>query len=180
MLEWLKSILGDGYTEETDKQISEEIGKNFVSRIDFNQINEIKKGLEKQIDERDRRLNELKKVDVQGLNEEIEKLQTANEEMKVKHKEEIKKMEFSHALDSAISGYKAKNTKAVRALLDVEQLALEDGKIKGLDEQIQKIKEEENYLFEEEKSVPKFADKTAGTPPDNYNAMRAALGLKTE
>ena len=27
MLEWLKDILGDGYTEEIDKQVSNEIGK---------------------------------------------------------------------------------------------------------------------------------------------------------
>ena len=36
MLEWLKSILADSYTEEIDKQISQEIGKNFVSKADFN------------------------------------------------------------------------------------------------------------------------------------------------
>ena len=49
MLEWLKTILGDQYTEEIDKKVSEEIGKGFVSRSDFNTVNEAKKGLEKQI-----------------------------------------------------------------------------------------------------------------------------------
>ena len=29
MLEWLKDILGDGYTEEIDKQVSNEIGKAY-------------------------------------------------------------------------------------------------------------------------------------------------------
>ena len=36
MLEWLKNILADKYTEDIDKQISQEIGKNFVSKVDFN------------------------------------------------------------------------------------------------------------------------------------------------
>ena len=36
MLEWLKTILGDHYTEDIDKQISAEIGKGFVARADFN------------------------------------------------------------------------------------------------------------------------------------------------
>lgn len=38
MLEWLKTILGDAYTEEIDKKVSEEIGKNFVARADFNEV----------------------------------------------------------------------------------------------------------------------------------------------
>ena len=40
MLEWLKTILGDHYTEDIDKQISAEIGKGFVARADFNSKND--------------------------------------------------------------------------------------------------------------------------------------------
>lgn len=36
MLSWLKDILGDNYTEDIEKKISQEIGKNFVSKTDFN------------------------------------------------------------------------------------------------------------------------------------------------
>ena len=35
-LEWLKTILGDKYTPEIDTAVSQEIGKGFVSRSDFN------------------------------------------------------------------------------------------------------------------------------------------------
>jgi len=35
MLEWLKTILGEHYTEDINKKISAEIGKNFVSKADF-------------------------------------------------------------------------------------------------------------------------------------------------
>ena len=40
MLEWLKTIRGDHYTEDIDKQISAEIGKGFVARADFNSKND--------------------------------------------------------------------------------------------------------------------------------------------
>lgn len=46
MLEWLKTILGDTYTEDIDTKVSDEIGKLFVSRTDFNTLNETKKTLE--------------------------------------------------------------------------------------------------------------------------------------
>jgi|GEM_PF-4661215 len=47
MLEWLKNILGDGYTEDIDKRVSSEIGKAFVSKADFNVANENYKQLMK-------------------------------------------------------------------------------------------------------------------------------------
>lgn len=36
MLEWMKEIFGDAYTEELDKKVSKKIGELFVSRADFN------------------------------------------------------------------------------------------------------------------------------------------------
>lgn len=50
MLEWLKTILGDAYTEDIDKKVSDEIGKQFVSRSDFNTLNETKKTLESTVE----------------------------------------------------------------------------------------------------------------------------------
>ena len=47
MLEWLKNILGDGYTDDIDKRVSSEIGKAFVSKADFNVTNENYKQLMK-------------------------------------------------------------------------------------------------------------------------------------
>lgn len=44
MLDWLKTIVGDHYTEDIDKQVSAEIGKGFVAKADFNAKNdELKK-----------------------------------------------------------------------------------------------------------------------------------------
>lgn len=73
MLSWLKEILGDGYTDEFDKKISQEIGKSFVAKSDFNAKNESLKNLEAQIADRDKQLEDLKKStgDVDGLKAQI-------------------------------------------------------------------------------------------------------------
>lgn len=60
MLEWLKAILGEAYSEETDKKVSEEIGKNFVARADFNTLSAEKKTLADTVKERDKQLEALK------------------------------------------------------------------------------------------------------------------------
>ena len=82
MLEWLKTILGDNYSEEIDTAISGEIGKGFVSKANYDQRNTAYKDLQKQIAERDTQLEELKKVDTAKLQEEIVKLQTTNKTAK--------------------------------------------------------------------------------------------------
>ena len=64
-LEWLKTILGDGYTEDIESKIAQEIGKGFVSKADFNAVKTQQKKLEDDLKTRDTQLEELKKV--QGI-----------------------------------------------------------------------------------------------------------------
>ncbi|NLY77321.1 MAG: hypothetical protein GX080_04430 [Tissierellia bacterium] len=49
-------------------------------------------------------------------------------------------MKFDYALEKALTVAKARNIKAVKALLDLENLKLADDKILGLDEQLKKSK----------------------------------------
>ena len=49
MLEWLKTILGDAYTPEIDTAVSQEIGKGFVARTDFNNTSSKLKEAEAQV-----------------------------------------------------------------------------------------------------------------------------------
>lgn len=140
MLDWLKDILGDTYTEDIDKKISAEIGKNFVSKSDFKTKNEAYKGLQEQ----------------------IEKLQNDNKAAKENYEKQLKDMQFGYSLDAALSGAKVKNLKAVKALLDTEKLAIDNGKILGLEDQIKALKESDAYLFEGEKTAPTFSGPTPG------------------
>ena len=64
MLDWLKEILGESWTEEIDKKVSDEIGKGFVSRSDFNTKNEELKTAKSTLKERDGQLEQLKNPDV--------------------------------------------------------------------------------------------------------------------
>lgn len=56
MLDWLKNIMGDAYTPEIDKAVSEEIGKAFVAKADFNAANTERKQLADTVKDRDKQL----------------------------------------------------------------------------------------------------------------------------
>lgn len=153
MLEWLKTILGDAYTEEIDKKVSEEIGKSFVARTDFNTVNAEKKALADTVKERDKQLEVLKTSagDVEALRTQITTLQTENTNAAKAHEAEMKRLRVDTAVELALAAAKAKNVKAAKALLALDTAELsEDGTVKGLAEQIQKLVKapDSSFLFD--------------------------------
>lgn len=158
MLDWLKTILGDAYTEEIDKKVSEEIGKGFVARADFNTLNAEKKVLTDTVKDRDKQLETLKAStgDVEALKTQIATLQAENATAAKAHEDEIKRLKVDTAVELALSTAKAKNAKAVKALLDLEKAELaDDGTVKGLDDQIKKLVEGVDTGFLFDTSAPK-------------------------
>lgn len=150
MLEWLKTILGESYTDELDSKISEEIGKSFVSKNDFNTKNETLKGLQSQIKDRDRQLEELRKVDSEGLQAEITRLQELNKNQQNEFSKQINELKMNNAIDSTLKDAGAKNLRAVKALLDSSNLKLnDDGTIEGLQSQIETLLKasDSSFLF---------------------------------
>ena len=158
-LEWLKTILGDKYTPEIDTAVSQEIGKGFVSRTDFNATSGKLKEAEAQVTQltesvktRDSQLEELKKS--AGAGEELQKqiadLQKQNAEQEKAHQAELAQVKLNNAIDNALAAAGAKNNKAVRALLDLSGVKLEeDGKLAGFAEQLEALQKSDAYLFAE-------------------------------
>ena len=72
--------------------------------------------------------------DVEGMKQEIAKLQADNKAKDDAHAAEIKQLKIDAAIDSALTGAKAKNNTAVKALLkDLDKAELsDDGTIKVL------------------------------------------------
>lgn len=178
MLDWLKTILGETYTEDIDKKVSEEIGKNFVARSDFNTLNTEKKTLTDTIKDRDKQLETLKAStgDVEALKAQIATLQNDNAAAAKAHEEEIRQLKVDTAVELALSVAKAKNIKAAKALLNLDKAELsEDGTVKGLAEQIKRLAESADTGFMFEKSKPQQGFK--GLKPSESGEPRG--GAKT-
>lgn len=172
MLDWLKPILGEHYSEEIDKKVSEEIGKAFVARSDFNTLNAEKKALADTIKERDTQLEQLKTSgdNVEALKSQITELQTANAAAAAAHEAEIKQLKIDTAVELALSAANAKNVKAVKALLDLTNAELaEDGSVKGLAEQIKKLSKapDSSFMFNTEQKQTDFKGLTPSEGSDS-------------
>lgn len=169
-LDWLKTILGDTYSEDIDKKVSSEIGKAFVARSDFNALSDTKKSLETQIGERDKQLDELKKVDAAGLQAEIARLQGENTKAKTDFDVQLKGIKLKAALEARLAKEKAVDVTAVSALLDHSKISLDGENLIGVDDQIKALRDSKKWAFESS-DVPG----AGGNPPPGGDPGKTPL-----
>ena len=151
-LEWLKTILGDGYTEDIESKIAQEIGKGFVSKADFNAVKTQQKKLEDDLKTRDTQLEELKKATgtAEELTAQIAALQEQNRKDKQAHEAEVARIRLDAAVDKALTESGARNNIAVKALLAAflkDAKVGEDGSVKGLAAEIETLAKGESTSF---------------------------------
>ena len=125
--------------------------KGYVPRTRMNEVSEENKKLKADVQERDAQLETLRtsNADAEALKSQIATLQAENKAKDDAHAAEIKQLKIDSALDSAITGAKGRNAKAIKALLNLENAELqEDGTIKGLSEQLEALQKSDSYLFD--------------------------------
>jgi chromosome segregation ATPase len=148
--EFLKGL---GLEDDAIEKIMAEHGKtvNAVKK-EIETITTERDDLKQQLSDRDTQLDELSKQvkDNEELTAEINRLKEQNEEATKELQAKLEKQAFEFSLEKALTNAKAKNPKAVKALLDLENIKLDGDKLLGLDDQLEKLKESDSYLFEEE------------------------------
>ena len=172
----------------TDLGISEELAtkaaeaskkelESYVQKSKYDLVVTEKETLEIQIKEHGKQLEELKKAakGSEELEKKVKELQDNAAASKAKYEKQINDIQLNHAIDTALKEAKAKNAKAVRSLLDMENIVLDDGRVKGLDKQIKKLQEAEDskFLFE---SAPQPEDGKPKIGGNTDNANSSGVG----
>lgn len=118
--------------------------------------------LETQVNDANTEIQKFKDMDIDGIKKAADDWKETAEKAKADADKQISQMKFDYALSAALTVAKAKNAKAVKALLDMNGLKFNDGKIVGLDEQLAQIKADNDYLFESDEPAPEFVKGTNG------------------
>jgi len=167
----LKELLG----EELYNQVIAKLGDtkimiddgNFIPKSRFDEVNEQKKEYKKMLEERNKQLEELK-AKAQGNEEllnKIKELEEKNKSTVEEYENKIKQMQFERALENELIKHKAKNIKAVKALLNLENIKLDGEKLIGLEDQIKELQESDSYLFGEDKLKGREPKTDVNNPP---------------
>ena len=155
-----ESLMAMGLNEEQAQKVLDSLDGNYVPKSKFQEVSEENKTLKKSVGDRDKQLEDLKKSsgDNAALQQQISDLQKANADQQKAHEQELSQLKLDNAIDLALSGAKAKNSKAVKAYMDLSKVKIgEDGKLSGFSEQLEALKKSDAYLFDADKPAkPQF------------------------
>ena len=148
-----------------DEKIAIVSDGSYIPKQKFDDKNDEVKQLKQQLADRDNDLESLRKKakDNEELQQEIDDLKQQYDDTKKEYEDKIKQQTFNYELEKALTNAKAKNPKAVKALLDTEAIKLDGDKLLGLEEQLNAIKENDSYLFQSEEE-PKLKGREPHAP----------------
>ena len=163
----------------TDEQIDKVMSlhgadvENSKSKID--ELNKTNESLQSQIAERDKDLKTLKKQagDNEELSNQFKELQNKYKQDTENLTKELQQTKLSSAVDSALGKAKVRNTKAAKALLNMDEVKLNDkGELEGLEDQISSLQKTDGYLFDQGNKEPYQPQGGGGnTDPDPVATM---------
>ena len=174
----LKDLLGEELFQKVEEKLDEDTkliinDGSYIPKEKFDEKNEKVSILEEQIKSRDEQIEQLKNDTnaTEELQGKIEELQKQNEQTKEELSSKLQKQKLESEIDKALLSNKARNTKAVKALLDMDKVELTDDGVKGLNEQLESMREEESYLFEIEQKQSKAGEDYKGSDGEGTFTM---------
>lgn len=112
--------------------------------------------------------------DNETLKQTIKDLQKQNADAKAEYEQQLVGMQRDSAIEKALATSGAKNTKAVKALLDADKIVFKDGELSGLAEQLEAYKQSDPYMFDMG-TKPEGYEPAGGSPAKPYSSMEEAI-----
>ncbi|XRF77173.1 phage scaffolding protein [Pediococcus acidilactici] len=122
-----------------------------------------------QITDYEKEVANLKKSlgDNEEAQQQISDLQAQLKDSKKTHESELAQLKTDNAIELALRDANVRDSKAVMPFIDKDTIKLEDGQIKGLNEQIESIKADHDYLFNSDEPAQPAGPSSHATPAGN-------------
>ena len=156
--------------------------ENYKTIAEVEKLRASRDNYKSQLDNAQNALIEFEGFDVKVLQGKITQLTNDLAAKETEYQNKLSDMEFNASLDNAITASGAKNAKAVKALLDIENLKSSKNQAEDIKKALETVKSENDYMFVSNEPI-KNPVKDTGNPPlsgDPMAAMRAAMGLPAE
>lgn len=135
-----------------ESQIKEIFRLHGIAVNEFKKNNKVlsaeKENLEAQLELANSKIDNFKDLDVDAIKQEAESYKQKYEESKDQYQNEINQLKRDFNIESALTSAKVKNTKAAKALLDLDALTTADDFDEALKSQINTMRESDSYLFQ--------------------------------
>lgn len=126
---------------------------NYKTVAEAEKLRTARDNYKSQLDNATQKLEGFKGVNVEELQGKISALTDDLASQKAAFDKQLADRDFDDMLNAAIIGSKAKNVKAVRALLDLEAIKASKNQSADIEAALKKVKEENDYLFTSEEPI---------------------------
>jgi rRNA-processing protein FCF1 len=163
----------------TDEQIAFVMAENGK---DINREKVKADGYKSQLETAQTALKEFEGVDVKELQGKIQALTSDLESKQTEYEAKIADMEFNSVLSSAISKSGAKNSKAVMALLDIDNLKASKNQADDISKALEQVKSENDYMFTSDEPIKNPVHNTGNSTitGSGNDILRSVMGLPPE
>jgi murein L,D-transpeptidase YcbB/YkuD len=156
---------------------------NYKTVAEAEKLRTARDNYKSQLDDATQKLEGFKGVNVEELQGKISALTDDLASQKAAFDKQLADRDFDDMLNTAITGSKAKNVKAVRALLDLEAIKASKNQSADIEAALKKVKEENDYLFTSDEPIDngQFVGRSgSGSGGSSDDALRAIMGLSPE
>ena len=133
--------------------------------------------LEGEIRTKDTKIADLEKSngDVSELRDKVAQLEADKTKLQGDLDTKVTALQKTHAIENSVRDAKAKNVKAVMALLDMEKITFTEGKLDGLSSQLESLTKDESssFLFGESQSGNPSGTRPGSSSGGNNNPPTA-------
>lgn len=139
---------------------------NYKTVAEAEKLRTARDNYKSQLDDATQKLEGFQGVNVEELQGKITALTDDLASQKAAFDKQLADRDFDDMLNTAITGSKAKNVKAVRALLDLEAIKASKNQSADIEAALKKVKEENDYLFTSDEPIDngKFVGGTTPNP----------------
>lgn len=136
-------------------------------------------GISGQLSQANEQIAGFKELNIEGVKQKAAEWEQKYNQAAQDSAREIEQLKFDFALDRELTKAQARNPKAVKALLDRDALKYDKGKIIGLEEQLETLKQAEDskMLFGSAAPTVQFTTQSQSFQQMNDNDARAVMGL---
>lgn len=156
-MEKVKEVLGEELFNQVaeklgDKKLIFDHGDTMIPKTRLDEVIQQRDGFKKQLETVNNEMagfkDKIKSAD--DLRTQLTALNEKNVALQADFEKKLKTQKLNSAIDTALIQNKAKNPAAVRALLKMDSISLDGENVIGLNDQLEKIKKSDDYLFGKE------------------------------
>lgn len=178
-IQTILSEIGITISEDKKNDFETAFNENYKTVAEVTKIRTERDNYKTQAETAQNALKEFEGVDVKNLQEEIKNLNEKMTTQATEHQQKIADMEFNNVLEGAITKSGAKNSKAIKALLDLETLKASKNQAEDIEKALNTVKSENDYMFASEEPFNNPVRPTNPPPAgDNDDLMRKVMGLE--